>query len=137
MDKVISLNGKNILVTLTQHKVKLTNDAQLTALLANNTEASTDALVAAIKQEFRNIHGKDIDISNASMAVEIWGHVYTESFAAAIKSLSSFGFIDSIADKVIDKCEVIDMGESGRDNNRFVWDTLAKFKSKIAGLLPK
>lgn len=137
MDKLISINGKNIQIAFTQHKIKLTNDAQLAALLASNTEASTDALVTAIKQEFKSAHGKDIDISDASMAVEIWGHVYTESFAAAIKSLSLFGFIDSLADKVIDKCEVIDMGESGRDNNRFVWDTLAKFKSKIAGLLPK
>jgi hypothetical protein len=137
MDKVISLSGKNIQITLTQHKVKLTNDAQLAALLADNTEASTDALVKAIKQEFRNVHNKEIDISDASMAVEIWGHVYTENFAAAVKSLSSLGFLDSIADKIIDKCEVIDMGESGRDNNRFVWDTLSKFKSKIAGLLPK
>jgi len=137
MDTTLSVRGKNIQITFTQHKVKLTNNDQLAALLANNTEAATDELVAAIKTAFQRQNNRELDISNASMAVEIWGHVYAESFAAAVKSLSPFGFVDSLADKIIGHCAVIDMGEPGRDNNRFIWDRLASFKSNIAGLLPE
>jgi hypothetical protein len=137
MDKIITVQGKNIQMEMTQHKVKLVNNDQLSALLVHNTEASTDELVAAIKTAFQQQNNRELDISNASMAVEIWGHVYTESFAAAIKSLSPFGFVDSLADKIIGHCEVIDMGESGRDNNRFIWDRLASLKSSIARFLPK
>jgi len=68
--------------------------------------------------------------------VEIWGHVYAEDFAAAIKQLSTLSFIDNIAEKIIDHCEIIDIGEAGHDNNRFIWDRLASFKSMIAKLLP-
>jgi len=135
MPITINVQGKNIEMELTQHKVKLTNNDQLNALLATNTEASTDALVAVIKQEFKKNNNREIDISSDSMAVEIWGHVYTEKFATAIKYLSRLSIIDGIAEKIVDHCEVIDMGEAGRDNNRFVWDTLAPFKSMIAKLL--
>ena len=135
MQTILKLHEKNIELELTQHKVKITNNDQLNALLATGTEAATDALVAAIKQEFKKSNNREIDISSASMAVEIWGHVYTEKFATAIKYLSRLSLIDGIADKIVEHCEVIDIGESGRDNNRFVWDTLAPFKSMIAKLL--
>ena len=137
METTISVLGKNIRLTLTQHKVKLVNNNELTALLAGNVEAATDALVAAIKTAFRQQHNREFNISDNSIAVEIWGHIYAESFAAAIKSLSPFAFVDGVADRIIGHCEVIDIGESGRDNNRFIWDRLAAFKSGIAALLPK
>ena len=135
MPTILSVQGKNIEMEFTQRKIKLTNNDQLRALLAQQTEAATDSLVAAIKQEFKKTNNKEIDISSHSMAVEIWGHVYTEKFATAIKYLSQLSLINGIADKIVEHCEVIDMGESGLDSNRFVWDTLAPFKSMIAKLL--
>ncbi len=135
MPDMLTLHGKNIQLEFTQHKVKLTNDDQLRALLSSNTEATTDAIVTGILNEFKKRNNRDLDIKAASMAVEIWGHVYTEKFATAIKYLSSISIISGIANKIVEHCEVIDMGESGHDNNRFVWDTLAPFKSMIAKLL--
>lgn len=137
MEKELQVLGRNIKVAMTQHKIKLVNDTELAALLAQQTEAATDALVTAMKTSFREQNGKEFDVSDHSVAVEIWGHVYAESFAEAVKSLSPFGFIDTLADKVIGHCEVIDIGETGRDSNRFIWDRLASFKSNIAALLPK
>lgn len=137
MDKTISVLGKNIQLTFTQHKIKLVNDNELESLIATNPETSTEALVTAIKNDYKQTIGKDIDISNASMAVEIWGHVYAENFFTAIQAIPMLGFLDGLADKLKGHCEVIDMGESGHDSNRFVWDGLSSFKSSIAKLLPK
>ena len=137
MDKILSVLGKNIQLSFTQHKIKLANDDQLETLVAIDPEISTDTLVTSIKNEYKQAIGKDIDISNASMAVEIWGHIYAENFLTVIKSLPMFGLIDGLAEKLREHCEVIDMGESGHDNNRFVWDSLSSFKSTIANFLPK
>ena len=137
MYKSISIRNKNVSVRFHERRIGIISDEQLLSVVTEMPEAATDELVSAIKKEYHNKFNKDFEVADASMAVEIWGHVYAESFAAAIKSLSPFGFVDSLADKVIGHCEVIDMGESGRDNNRFIWDRLASFKSSIAGLLPK
>jgi len=137
MDKLLAIRGKNIQLAITQHKIKIANDLQLEALLAFDTETATDELVAAIKKEFRQLNNRELNISNTSMAVEIWGHVYSDNFANAIKSIPMFDLFDGIAEKIIEHCEVIDIGESGHDNNRFIWDRLASFKTMIANLLPK
>ena len=129
MNKIISVQGKNLQLEIAQHKVKLTNNGELAALLACNTEAATDELVVALKTAFLQ--------QNNSITVEIWGHMYAENFAAAVKSLSPFSFVDSLADKIIGHCVVINIGEPGHDKNRFIWDSLASFKSNIAALLPK
>ncbi len=65
------------------------------------------------------------------MAVEIWAHVYAEKFAEAVKNFSSINFVDKIAEKILHHAEIIDIGEKGHDDNRFVWDSLAVFKSAI------
>jgi hypothetical protein len=137
MDKTLSVLGKNIQLSFNEHKIKLVNDEQLESLVASNPETSTDTLVTAIKNEFKQAIGRDINISNSSMAVEIWGHIYTENFLTVIKSLPMFGLIDGLAEKLREHCEIIDMGESGHDSNRFVWDSLSSFKSTIANFLPK
>ncbi|MEP7318191.1 MAG: hypothetical protein ABI921_05610 [Panacibacter sp.] len=137
MVTTLSVQGTNIQLDLREHKVKVTNNDDLRTLLAHQTEAATDVLVAAIKQEFKKQFNRELNISSASMSVEIWGHIYTEHFATAIKYLAKLRLIDNIADKVVDHCEVIDIGESGHDTNRFVWDGLSSFKGMIAGLLPK
>lgn len=133
----ITVNGEDIKVELDRDIIRITNDDQLSALLAHNTEKVTLSLVAAIKEAYNNLYKKELDISDASMAVEIWGHVYTDKFAEAIKSISSFDFIDMLAEKIIERCEVIDIGETSRDGNRFFWNALAPLKSAIAALLPK
>lgn len=135
MPGILTLHGKNVQLQFTQHKVKLTNNDELKDLLSNNTEATTDAIVTGILQEFKKRNNRDMEIKAASMAVEIWGHVYTEKFATAIKYLASISLVSGIADKIVEHCEIIDMGEYGHDNNRFVWDTLAPFKTMIAKLL--
>lgn len=71
------------------------------------------------------------------MAVEIWGHVFAEKFADAIKKITSVKLVDELAEKIIEHCEVVNIGEKGHDSNRIVWDTLAPFKPEIAAMLLK
>lgn len=136
MKKTVTLDGKNITVDLEEFVIRIYNDDDLQALLAHNTEAITGELIKNIKAEFYKLNKKEFEIPAASIAVEIWGHVYADKFFEAVKSFSSIGVIDKLAEKFLVHCERIDIGEQGHDDNRFVWDMLAPFKSAIAKLLP-
>lgn len=137
MDKIIIVRGRHIAVTLVEHAIRIVSNSELSDLLAADTESATDELVLMVKSEYHNAVGSAFSVSDASLAVEIWGHVYVDKFADIVKSLSPFAFIDGLADKVSRFTNVIDIGETGHDNNRFVWDALARFKSAIAVLLPR
>lgn len=135
MNTSVLIQDKNISLQLKPHAVKISNSDALSAILAQNAEAATDKLVAGIKNEYFQLFNTDFDVSDNSMAVEIWAHIYAEKFAEAVKNFSSIDFVDKVAEKIIHHAEVIDIGESGHDDNRFVWDALAVFKSAIAKLL--
>lgn len=137
MKITIPIRNRNIRCELEQHIVRIYNDDELKALLAQETEAATTAVTTGIKTEYKNLLGVEFTVSDSSMEVEIWGHVYAEKMADAVKKLSSIGLIDKVADKIIYHSERIDIGEHGHDNNRFVWDGLAHFKSLIASFLPQ
>ncbi len=134
---MISCRGKRISLRLLQQVIRIIADEELAQVLATDTEAATTELVTAIKTAYRMRYNHDFQVSDASFAVEIWGHVYADKFADIIKQLSPFGWIDKIADKVIYHCAIIDIGEEGHDDNRFVWDRLAPFANTIARMLPQ
>jgi hypothetical protein len=133
MDITITVRGRTLRVCIQQHITRITNDKELTALLAHDTEAATGELITAIKARYQEEFGKELKVSDKSMAVEIWAHVYVEKFAKAIASLK---VIRKLADAIIRRCEIIDIGEWGHDQNRFVWNALSIFKTVIAALLP-
>ena len=135
MHTSVSVRGKNIDTQLNLHAIRIWNNDELSNLLSENSEAATDELTVHIHTEYLKLFDTEFKVSNASIAVEIWAHVYAEKFAEAVKSFSEIEFIDKIADKIIYHAEIIDIGEKGHDNNRFIWDGLAVFKSAIAGLL--
>lgn len=137
MDITFTIRGRNINLQFEQHVVRITANDELTGLLSFQTEAVTDELVTDIKTAYRKLFNLDFDVSDASFAVEIWGHVYADQFADTVKFLSPVQWIDNIAEKVSYRCEVIDIGEPGYDDNRFVWDRLASLKSLIARFLPQ
>jgi hypothetical protein len=90
-----------------------------------------------VKKEYERLYKKELNISDASLAVEIWGHVYFEYFAIVFEKLVNMNLIKQMASKISSYCEIIDCGESEKDNNRFFWDILAPFKNQIAVLLPE
>jgi len=133
MDITITVRGRTLHVCIQRHITRITNDDELTALLAHDKEAATKELITAIKVRYQEEFGTRLKVSDKSMAVEIWAHVYVEKFAKAITSLK---VIRKLANAIIRRCEIIDIGEWGHDQNRFVWNALSVFKPVIAALLP-
>ena len=131
----VSVQGKNITVEINLHAIRIFSAALLQELLKHNAETATQELISNIKKEYRQLFNNDFKVSDASMAVEIWAHVYADEFAEAVKDYSSINFIDSIAEKIIRRAEIIDIGEKGHDDNRFFWNGLAPFKGAIAAVL--
>jgi len=135
MYQSITIRDKSISVQFRKNSVAIISDGQLSSLVTEMPESATDELVSLIKKEFNAQFNKDFGVGNASMAVEIWGHVFAEKFANAVKTISPANFIDELAEKICLHCEVINIGEAHHDNNRFVWDWLAPFKPVIAAML--
>ncbi len=135
MNTSVLINNKSISLQLNLHAIKIFNSDALSAILAENTEATTQKLIDSIKKKYFKLFNTNFEVSDNSIAVEIWAHIYAEKFAEAVKDFSSVNFIDKAAEKIMHHAEVIDIGERGHDDNRFVWDALAVFKPAIAGLL--
>ncbi len=135
MYRSINIRDKNISVQLRENSICIISDEQLLALVTEMPEAVTDELVLAIKREFCTQFNKEFGVTDASMAVEIWGYVFAEKFANAAKMIPPVKLVDELAEKICLRCEVINIGEKDHDNNRFVWDWLAAFKPVIAAML--
>jgi hypothetical protein len=135
MYRSISIRDKNISFQLRENSIAIINDGQLLALIAEMPEAATDELVSAIKGEFHAQFSREFGVTDDSMVVEIWGHVFAERFANAVKAITSVKLVDELAEKICMHCEVINIGRKDHDNNRFVWDWLAGFKPIIAAML--
>jgi hypothetical protein len=133
MDITITVRGRTLHIRIQQHITRITNDDELTALLVRDTEAATGELITAIKVRYCEEFGRELKVCDKSMAVEIWAHVYVEKFAKAIASLRVFR---KLTDAIIMRCEIIDIGEWGHDQNRIVWNVLSIFKPAIAAFLP-
>ncbi len=133
MDITITVRGRTLHIYIRDHIIRITNNDEFTTLMAHDTGNATSELVIAIKARYYKELGREFEVSDASIAVEIWAHVYVEKFARVIASLQ---FIRKLADIVIRRCEIIDIGEWGHDQNRFVWNALSVFKPVIAALLP-
>ena len=135
MYKSINVRDKNISVRLKESMIDIINDKQLSDLVTEMPEAATDELVSAIKKEYHERFDKDFEVTDASMAVEIWGHVFAEKFADVVKNIAPVKLVDSLAEKISAHCKVINIGMKDHDNNRFIWDWLAAFKPAIAAIL--
>jgi len=133
----ISVRDKNISIQLQVNRINILTDGQLVTLVTEMPRAATDELVSAIKKEYQVQFNKDFDVADASMAVEIWGHVFAGKFADKIKKLVPVKPVKSLAKKISSHSEVINIGTKGHDRNRFVWDWLAPFKRVIAAILLK
>ncbi len=134
MNVIISVHNKNISIRFLKYAIKIYNDAELTGLLQQNIQDSTADLIILIKKKYVELFNVDFSVLDASMAIEIWAHVYMQKIAEVIKKISSLKFINKIMDKIIYHCQEIDIGEKGHDDNRFVWNWLAVFKPLITRL---
>lgn len=125
-----------ITVKYTPKMVQITCDSNLKSYLKEKGNGAVK-LAAHILDQYEKAQGAPLKISIDSLAIEILGHTYTDTFSAALavfdKQLPSSlrRPLDRLADQIQHHTEIIDCGEAEVDSNRWVWDTLSKYKSII------
>ena len=137
MERSYCIEGYWIRVVLRDGLIQIFNDENLQGLLEQDLIARTAALVASVKADYAEKMKKPLAVSEDSLVVEIWAHVYAERFTVALKQAIDLPLVEEMADFVIHRSEVIDCGERSKDSNRFVWDLLASFKAFLAPFLPE
>ncbi|WP_409176679.1 hypothetical protein [Brevibacillus fortis] len=128
------------LITWTMEKgvIHLDNDKDLRNAIRediNNAEKIADQ----IRSDYRMEYNKRLDISSDSLTWEIIGHIYPGQLARALKKVD-FLIPDVISeglDEVIERTKKIDMGESGKDGNRIVWDAIADLPNWVQDTVKK
>lgn len=114
--------------------VRVKNDENLITFL--NEEGIGSMELAKVMKEFyfRQI-GRELNISEKSLAIEILGHVYFGEFTEKLKHIPFVKNEDSKYIQFVEsfrvRMDVIDCGERDIDSNRFVWDDLVPFSKLI------
>ena len=136
-EKNYKLSGQKILVVFDLQLIQIKKPKALQKFLSSDIEYRSEVLVNYIKQDYFLLFDKELAITNDSLIVEIWGHVYASYFARAMKNLIKLKLVEDFADFIINRSDTIDCGETEVDSNRKFWDVLASFKGIILTFLPK
>ena len=136
-EKSYKLSGHHLLVEFQPQLIRIKKPRAIKKFLSEDIELRSEILVNYIKQDYFLIIGKELDIANDSIIIEIWGHVYASYFARAMKNLIKLKLVENVADCIINRSETIDCGENEIDSNRKFWDLLANFKGIILTFFPK
>lgn len=137
MEKKYELNGHKLLVVFHDKIIQIKKPRALKKFLSEDIELRSQVLVNYIKQDYFNFTGKELMVSNDSMIIEIWGHIFASHFAKAMKNLIKLKLVEDAADFIIKRSDYIDCGENEVDLNRKFWDLFANFKNLIIAFLPK
>jgi hypothetical protein len=137
MEKQYNLSDCKVVVLFEDKLVRIIGSAQLLAFLAADLEKHSMMLVKLIKADYLKIKGSRLKITNKSLIVEIWGHLYASHFANALKKLIKLKIISDFSTFIIKRSDTIDCGEADIDTNRKFWDVLSNFNSVIRKFLPQ
>jgi hypothetical protein len=131
MKKEYLIINYTIRVSFSPKIVHIINDKELEYLLSEELERGTQELVKLIKEDYFKKYHETLQISDDSMIIEIWGHVYFEYFTVLATRIFPMAITDKIAGWVIQRCETIDSGEGEVDIDRKFWNSLIPFKEII------
>ena len=115
--------------TLEPRIVRVPGDEKLAAFLKEKMKAArslSDRILAA----YRAAYGEELKIGRDSLAVEIDMHYRVQQFARKLEKHFRKNRLVRLA---LERTEVFDCGEKSEDNNRFVWDLMARFVRKARG----
>ncbi|HGG0417637.1 hypothetical protein EXQ42_16515 [Clostridium botulinum] len=96
--------------------IHITNDYNLKDYLSNSSSGSLN-IADYTKSHYFLKYKKEIDITRESIAIEIMGHVYPDKIARYLPW--------GLGDLIIKHTNIIDIGETSVDSNRWVWDSIA------------
>jgi hypothetical protein len=120
----VTVGGVSIKYFLSDKTVHIDNNESLKSVIPNPKAAIQ--LARKLKENYQKIYGSELSVSELSMAIEIYGHIYPEKIAKTIKTLPLPDFVDKAMDELIKKTDIIDSGEESIDQNRKIWDAIAK-----------
>ncbi|MBC7616444.1 MAG: hypothetical protein H7202_10295 [Pedobacter sp.] len=116
------LNGYKVEVRFEPKLIRVMSTPELLVFLRNDLNKHTIRLVKLIKADYLILIGTPLKITNASLMVEIWGHLYASKFAKLLERMVRFKIIE----KIKERSDTIDCGETGIDSNRKFWDLASK-----------
>ncbi|MGF1924345.1 MAG: hypothetical protein ACQUHE_09220 [Bacteroidia bacterium] len=115
--------------------IRIQGSEELLVFLSKDLNKHTLMLVRSIKADYLAEIGKPLKVTNSSLMVEIWGHLYASKFAIIAQELIKLKVVKDMTQFVIQRSDTIDCGETELDSNRKFWDMLSKFKTVIVKLL--
>lgn len=136
-EKIYDLSGHQLLVVFSDQLIQIKKPHHLKQFLSSDIKNRSEVLVNYIKQDYFLIFGKELNVTNNSIIIEIWAHVFASYFARAMKKMLRFKLVENAANLILKRSDIIDCGESNLDSNRKSWDVLANFKGLILYFLPK
>ena len=111
-EKNYELSGHKLLVIFDEKLIRIKKPRALQKFLSSDIDNRSEVLVNYINQDYFLLMGKELAITNDSLIIEIWGHVYASYFARAMKNLIKLKLIEKAADFIITRSDTIDCGES-------------------------
>ena len=136
-EKIYDLSGHKLLVVFSNQLIQIKKPHQLKEFLSSDIKNRSEVLANYIKQDYFFLFGKELKVSNKSLILEIWAHVFASYFARAMKKIIKLKPIERLADLILERSDIIDCGESNVDSNRKLWDILSNFKGVILAFLPQ
>ena len=118
-------NGIGIVIE--ERVIRIANDWVLEAYLGRDKHKAC-LLAARLREMYRTSKGRDLNITDKSLAAEIYYHYRLQKISLAIEKKHGRS---RPTRWMIRHMKVIDCGEMQVDNNRFVWDIASRFWKKI------
>lgn len=137
MKKVYTINNCQVNVTFGNGTVHIYNDKAFWECVQHDPKGTVAELVNKIKTAYLHHKGQTLRISDRSLVVEIWGHLYYEYYVLRLRRMLNANWFDRLSIKLLKPSESIDCGEQGKDSNRWIWDVLSHGHGFIAMLLPR
>ena len=130
----------NIGIRCTDKLVQVINDEHLVDFLNQDGVGSME-LAEVMRDMYREQIGRELQISQKSLAIELLGHVFFGEFVQKLENLPFSRKKDSGYQQFLEslrvRMDVIDCGERSIDSNRFIWDDLVPFAKIIFGISGK
>ena len=134
-EKQYNFHNCEVTVQFEPKLIRIIGHEQLLIHLQTNLAEHTLRLVQQIKIDYQLLFGISLNITDESLMIEIWGHLYASKFADILQELIKLKVIENLTEVVKQRSDTIDCGEADVDSNRKFWDVLSKFNDLIIKFL--
>lgn len=120
--KSYAINQKTIKVHFQTKVVSIDCTAYTSKKDLSEIYGACKNLIHEIKNDYKDIFGRDLKISNRSFIAEIWGHLVAYKISIWLKKTLKLSLIQKLAKFAAHRSGIIDCGEAKVDTNRWFWD---------------